>query len=317
MRYDKTEKGLYAPNYYNDFKCIADRCRHSCCIDWEICIDEKTFSKYKEIQNIMDSMTECEDGPCFALTENGRCPHLNDNGLCNIILSHGEDFLSDICRNHPRFFHAGNVGRTEVGLGIVCEEACRLILENDTPFSLSKIAESYDEMLCDADFPVDFNPFPQREQIFSIIEAPEGGFDEKIGILKDIFKIFDIYTAEEWIQRFLTLEILDADWEHTLRSAKGKGFRKRSANTEPYEKYYTRLLTYFVYRHVSLAESADNLRARLAFAILSVEMIRYLFEEGCELRPEALIEIARRYSAEIEYSEDNTFELIFEFESKI
>ena len=24
------------PSYYKDFKCIADKCRHSCCIGWEI-----------------------------------------------------------------------------------------------------------------------------------------------------------------------------------------------------------------------------------------------------------------------------------------
>ena len=27
---------LYAPKYYNEFKCIADKCTHSCCVGWEI-----------------------------------------------------------------------------------------------------------------------------------------------------------------------------------------------------------------------------------------------------------------------------------------
>ena len=31
------------PNYYDKFKCIADRCKHSCCIGWEIDIDDDTM----------------------------------------------------------------------------------------------------------------------------------------------------------------------------------------------------------------------------------------------------------------------------------
>ena len=30
----------YAPNYYKSFKCIADRCRHSCCKGWNVYLDE-------------------------------------------------------------------------------------------------------------------------------------------------------------------------------------------------------------------------------------------------------------------------------------
>ena len=31
----------YAPAYYPRFACLADRCRHSCCIGWEIEVDEE------------------------------------------------------------------------------------------------------------------------------------------------------------------------------------------------------------------------------------------------------------------------------------
>ena len=36
---------LYAPEYYKQFQCIADKCTHSCCIGWEIDIDEITDEK--------------------------------------------------------------------------------------------------------------------------------------------------------------------------------------------------------------------------------------------------------------------------------
>ena len=37
---------LRAPAYYPRFSCIADKCRHSCCIGWEIDIDSDTLQTY-------------------------------------------------------------------------------------------------------------------------------------------------------------------------------------------------------------------------------------------------------------------------------
>ncbi len=300
--------GVYAPNYYQVFKCIADKCKHSCCIDWGICIDEETYAKYKQMGDILPTIKECEDGPCFALGADGRCPHLNEKGLCNIILSHGEGYLSEICENHPRFFNDINGTRMEAGLGIVCEEACRLILETESPFTFVKIEELDDE----EDMEIDFDPLPQRDHILSVIEG-DGSYLEKITALKTEFAISELYPADEWLDKFLSLESLDAGWKEDLQAMRGKLFRKAGGDAGQYGKYYARLLTYFVYRHVSIAESEEELRARLAFALLSVEVIRSLFEEAQTQTLETLIDLARRYSAEIEYSEENTAALVLVF----
>lgn len=305
----KNESGVYAPCYYCDFACVADRCKHSCCIDWEIGIDDLTYQKYTRMGDVFNTVKRSEDGPIFALCENGRCPHLNDVGLCNIILSYGEETLPEICRNHPRFYNLINSRRIEVGLGIVCEEACRLILENEKPFSLVKIEHSDETQINNCDF----DALSQRDYIISVIEA-DGDFDEKITALTNEFRIPDLYTPDEWLERFLSLETLDGKWKSDLEAMRGKLFRKSSRSADEYGKYYERLLTYFVYRHVSIADSSENLRARLAFAILSVRLIRSFLEEDQTQTPEKLMDWARRYSAEIEYSEDNTAELIFAFE---
>mgnify|MGYP006874698003 CR=1 FL=1 len=42
------------PDYYKEFKCIAGECRHSCCIGWEIDIDEETYKRMKA--TIMDNL---------------------------------------------------------------------------------------------------------------------------------------------------------------------------------------------------------------------------------------------------------------------
>ena len=40
---------LYAPDYYNNFHCIAEKCQHNCCVGWEIDIDKDTFDYYKTV----------------------------------------------------------------------------------------------------------------------------------------------------------------------------------------------------------------------------------------------------------------------------
>ncbi len=315
------KKDVYIPAYYTAFNCIADRCRHSCCIDWEIDIDDKTYALYRRIPAILDTVTACEGGACFSLGEDGRCPHLDERGLCRIILTHGEDYLSDICRNHPRFFNDVGGGRIEVGLGIVCEEACRLILENEAPFSLAKADESLGESLPNPDADKDdatvFDPLPQRDEIIARIEAYRGRYDEALASLQDAFALPACDISGEWMEHFLELEILDADWEVALRSAQGIPAQSSPAEHETYGVFFSRLLTYFVYRHVSVAESPDNLRARLAFALLSVDLIRFLFDRADVRTVDTLADLARRYSAEIEYSEENTAELIFAWECRL
>ena len=42
---------LRLPNYYKNFKCIADKCKDSCCsAGWEIDIDDKTAEFYKNVK---------------------------------------------------------------------------------------------------------------------------------------------------------------------------------------------------------------------------------------------------------------------------
>ena len=45
----KTKQTVYAPKYYKKFKCIADKCQHSCCVGWEIDIDRESEEKYSRL----------------------------------------------------------------------------------------------------------------------------------------------------------------------------------------------------------------------------------------------------------------------------
>ena len=80
------------PDFYDSFKCRAGECTDSCCIGWEIDIDDETMRKYEnENDSLSVKLTSFTDGEkqCFILTEDDRCPFLKSDGLCELILTKG------------------------------------------------------------------------------------------------------------------------------------------------------------------------------------------------------------------------------------
>lgn len=128
---------LLQPDYYDSFECIADKCKDNCCIGWEIDIDDNTYEEYMKIDGLLGDRLkksiETTDGVhSFKLDNNERCPFLNNNNLCDIICELGKDKLCHICKHHPRYIN-NYEDITEIGLGLACEEACRIILNQQTP----------------------------------------------------------------------------------------------------------------------------------------------------------------------------------------
>ena len=122
---------IYWPDYYKEFRCKAGKCLHTCCAGWLVGIDEKSLERFEKEPDIKNRISDS----CFIMGKDGRCPFLRDDNLCDMILKHGEDYLCDICREHPRFYNSFD-DHMEAGIGLVCEEACRLVLECDKPFEL-------------------------------------------------------------------------------------------------------------------------------------------------------------------------------------
>lgn len=121
------------PSYYRKFRCIADRCKDSCCIGWEIDIDEDTFAYYKSVEGtfgrrLSEHMTE-EGQNSFALRENGWCPFLNDQKLCDICIELGEEALCEVCTEYPRFTMEYENVREKV-LSLSCEEVGRILFSS-------------------------------------------------------------------------------------------------------------------------------------------------------------------------------------------
>ena len=300
---------IFAPDYYNYFKCIADRCKHSCCIGWEIDIDDDTFEYYESIDSdfgkrLRANIVRQDDCNCFKLTENERCPFLNDNNLCDIILNLSEDALCQICSDHPRFrnFYSD---RIEVGLGLCCEEAARLIL---TKQDRVYIVEIDDDGFADElnDFEKTF--FDKRNRYFEYFQNRELPIKERISFNNH-------YCSKEILQKYLSLEILDTNWkEIILELIDHYDDIKNIKISSDFDICFEQLLVYFTYRHFTLLLEGINEENILRFIKLSVNVIYAL----CQLHISKykkldigdICKYARMYSSEIEYSQENLDALI-------
>ena len=297
---------FFSPAYYGKFKCLAKKCRNSCCIGWEISVDTDTLDLYRgmgdcgrEILSLVD--TEGDTGT-IRLDSDGRCPFLDSSGLCKVISSHGEGCVSKICQRHPRFYHrVGDV--VECGIGAVCEEAARLILTSED----YTFGPSNDECTECAD-ETDFNTFALREEVYSILRSSLS-HKEKLRELSDMYGLSEKLYDDGWDAVVSELELLDFH-DREL-------FALTDITNDGIGEYSERFLAYLVFRHVSVAADYDNFRARLGFCLLLNRFFESAVSKLSDASEESCIDIARRLSEEIEYSEDNTDTLIFEFESSI
>ena len=278
------------PAFYDDFHCIAAACRHSCCVGWEIDVDEDSLQSYLRIPGELGEelrrQIALSPAPHFRLGPDERCPFLRRDGLCRLICELGEDSLCDICALHPRFFN-DYPGRTEMGLGLCCEEVVRLLTAGEGPL----------RFLTESDGEGDETPTPLlklREKIFSLLaddaQTLTARMDSALGLMGQRLPAFD---GRESAAFFLTLERMDETWTALLQKlAPAPELEPRLSDVR-----YARLAAYLVYRHFAAEESEAEAAKRLQFCFHAVRLV-------CALEPynpDAL----RLFSAEIEYSDEN------------
>ena len=278
------------PDFYDDFHCLAAACRHSCCVGWEIDVDEDSLEYYQSIPGELGEelrrQIALEPSPHFRLGTDERCPFLRPDGLCRLIVQLGEDSLCDICALHPRFFN-DYPGRTEMGLGLCCEEAARLLTEGEGPL----------RFLAQSDGEGDETPTPLlklREKIFALLadetQTLTARMDSALGLLGQRLPDFD---GEATAAFFLTLERMDEAWTALLKKL------EPALKLEPRLSLprYARLAAYLVYRHFASAESETEAARRLQFCFHAARLV-------CALEPYSP-DALRLFSAEIEYSDEN------------
>lgn len=285
---------IYAPRYYTDFVCLADRCRHSCCVGWEIDVDEQTRERYERLtegygKTIVDTI-EMTDTPHFKLDERERCPHLDEGGLCRIIATLGEGYLCDICREHPRFYNETSRG-LEVGLGMACEEACRLILTADDYQTMVEVGE------CDGEpAPLPVDTLSRRAELYAILSDDMIPYAERLERIERAYGISPSTVADtEWRACLDGLEYMDEAHKEQMVC-----YSSDRSTPSLFEKQQERALAYFIYRHCAEAYTEEEYRLSIGFCLFCERLLASLVKSGGEMP-----EVARMVSEEIEYSDEN------------
>ena len=136
------------PDYYEDFTCIADRCSFTCCREWKIGVDEDTFVKWKHTLT-PDGMYDTDRGQqakkeklsgyvrkkdgsrVIGLNKEKNCPFLNGKKLCRLVLTYGDEILSQTCQLFPREIHTFNEDVTEYALMPSCPAVIDLLRKRE------------------------------------------------------------------------------------------------------------------------------------------------------------------------------------------
>lgn len=132
------------PFYYDDFKCIADKCIDNCChMQWQITIDEKTYKKYRKLKGtwgkkINNNITRIRKNNNYLsygkikLKDCG-CSLLDEEGFCTIHAQLGEGYLSNTCKMYPRNIAKYN-NIYERNLLMSCPEVARYFVKHQGNF---------------------------------------------------------------------------------------------------------------------------------------------------------------------------------------
>ena len=289
------------PDHYDEFHCIADKCRHSCCKGWEIDIDDESLQRFlsadgqfgEKLKRSIETLPSAH----FILGEDESCPFLRKDGLCEMIQTLGESALCEICAEHPRFYNC-YPGRLEKGLGACCEEAARLIREGSESIRLLYENDAPSE----PDTP---SVIALRDKLFSLLSDASLSFSDRLRTAGRLFgQEFGGFDASAAAAFYGTLERMDDQWTEMLNTL--ESFRVENEFYLSLDNIcYERIAEYFLFRHSADAYDAEDAAARFVFAILSTEIICALDISGYSA------DSLRLYSAEIEYSDENV-ELILE-----
>jgi len=315
---------LYTPSYYEKFKCIADKCRHSCCVGWDVYIDPDSLVRYRSIpgaigKRLTAAIKQNSEGAYFEM-RSGRCPFLNDSGLCDLITELGEESLSEICAEHPRYYCVLG-DKVYGGLGMSCEEAARLILTEDDSAEKTSVtdAEGFLPTECDEAF---------AEKIMSelLFELPVGSYDPYSFLCTVVShakmldgELFlgaeerkndpgstpcDVFSAISTLKElFLPLEYMSDELPALISDINPESLRRL---TEAECRYLGRVAFYLARRYYpSIVSECDPLGVA-AFILAFVAVLALLFaSRSAEADLSLAVELCRLLSAEIEYSEDN------------
>ncbi|MBD7915292.1 flagellin lysine-N-methylase [Clostridium sp. Sa3CUN1] len=189
---------------YDQFKCTADKCNFTCCRGWDINVDTKTYNKWREKDNlnyILDNVrfvkSYGENKYLIKKETKGGCPFLSNEGLCNIVINHGDEYLSSTCRTFPRIENDFEDVK-ELTLSCSCPEVVNIISDMkdkiyiDFNESLSyieelgclKIRESLVNILQKEDISIENKLIISYDMLFNMLNSDDLTYEDLIELLE-------------------------------------------------------------------------------------------------------------------------------------
>ncbi len=195
MRYIK-------PDYYDSFRCTADKCPDTCCAGWQIVIDDDTMIKYAGDRSPFESRLkngiDWREG-CF-LQNKGRCAMLNEKNLCDLIMEKGEDWLCETCNRYPRHVEEYE-GLREWSLSLSCPEAAAIMLNRAESVSFVTQEDEEDDPLEEEFEDFDFLLFTQLEDaravLLQIAQNRQLNIDIRLELIMEMAKQMQMCVEEE------------------------------------------------------------------------------------------------------------------------
>ena len=283
------------------FHCIAGACRHNCCLGWEIDIDSASLARYRAVtgplgQRLREAIVTEPGGAHFQLTPEERCPFLNAGNLCDLITALGEDSLCQICADHPRVRNELS-DRTEVGLGLCCEAAARLILGWPEPMRPVTLDDDGQSDPADAD---ETALLALRDGLIALMQDRSRPFAQRLEALARRCR-YPERPWHAWCDFLLSLERLDDAWADALAALPEAPLPLAGEWDAPFEQ----LAVYLLFRHLPGALADGDLVGRTRYVVLITRLLRALLAAHPTPSQDALVELCRLYSSEIEYSDEN------------
>ena len=112
------------PPFYKRFRCMASACPDSCCVGWEVVVDDDAAAFYRRLPGplgsaLREAMTIDADGDRIFTMADGHCPFWTHEHLCRLELELGPEAPCATCRKFPRLTQDYGVF-TEYGLTLAC-----------------------------------------------------------------------------------------------------------------------------------------------------------------------------------------------------
>ncbi len=318
------------PDYYDDFRCLADTCPDTCCGMWQIVVDETARARYEKLEGPLGDRLRAamknEDGETCLVPVEGRCPMLTGENLCALILEHGDGMLCTTCAEHPRFTEVYG-GLQEVTLALSCPKAADLLLDREAPLTF---VTRTDDTLPE---PNDLDPvlfrllLTSRETAIAIAQDRDCTLSDRLALLLCFADRLDrnldhpsrceaicrcycsaVYRRRQLIrirrlrnfgtmtaarQMLLAMEHLNPRFPVEIRELEKTDLE---ANALPLEH----LTVYYLYRWWLKAVCGGDLWQQAAAAVVSVLSIAGLAKTVGDLKA-----AARMYAREVEHNEEN------------